>query len=299
VCAVRGNKPNATERAKGAPELGEWDINAKTRVMLNGDALTGPEVRKIVNDLQQENWRLRVQVAHLQGERITADRKGRKTFQPPTRRQCQAANRQSRRTLQQVEAYLYAMWEMLESTDAEWWCMEGFENLMFTLIKRGLPGSGARKDQRWVTKRLLHLLYDDSHCRHWLERIRTQTKIWTPNEFNVAQRKSHAGQRQWGASRKFMCRQMFGTDTLRSSVRESKALANLWNPIGTGFDEPVIADESGGAGAKAAAAAARAQKALLREEGERKLLRSRAEKDLAKYEETEARSVSNRRASRR
>ena len=73
-------------------------MNAKARLILTGDAEVLPEVRKLVDDLQQENWRLRVQVAHLQGDRITKDRKGRATFQTPTRRQARAANRRSRRT---------------------------------------------------------------------------------------------------------------------------------------------------------------------------------------------------------
>ena len=56
-------------------------MNAKARLILTGDAEVLPEVRKLVDDLQQENWRLRVQVAHLRGDRITKDRKGRATFQ--------------------------------------------------------------------------------------------------------------------------------------------------------------------------------------------------------------------------
>ena len=244
-------------------------------------------MRKLVDDLQQENWRLRVQVAHLQGDRITKDRKGRATFQTPTRRQARAANRRSRRTLQQLDAHLYAIWEIVEASDAEWWSVEGFENLIFTLIRRGLPGSGARHMQRFITKRLLRLLWDDAHCRHWLEKIRAETKIWTPNEFNVAQRQGHAGQRQWRAGRKFMGRQMYGTDTLRSDKRESADLANLWMPITTGFDEPVSADEVG-TDAAVAAARSRARKSQAREEAQRKQLRNRAAKDLEKAEEREA-----------
>ena len=255
--------------------------------MLKGDALTCVESRQLLEDKEKENWRLRVQVAHLQGERIGKGRRGRCTLQVPTRRQSAAANKQSRRTLQRVEAHLFAIWEEVEGEDAEWWCVEGFENLIFTLIRRSLPGSGAKTDQRWLTKRILHQLYDDPHCRHWLEKIRAQTKIWTPNEFNVAQRQGHAGQRAWRASRKFMCRQMYSVDTLRSSKQESKAYAHLWNPIGEGFDEPVDAEEAGSAAA-AAAAAARSLKSMAREEQERKLLRNRAEKDLAKSEEAEA-----------
>ena len=86
------------------PEEGEWDINAKTRMLLNGDAEVGPKVRELVDQLQQENWRLRVHCAHLKGERITSTRAGRGTFQTPRRTQSQAANRASRRFLQRIDA---------------------------------------------------------------------------------------------------------------------------------------------------------------------------------------------------
>ena len=266
------------------PEEGEWDINAKTRMLLNGDAEVGPKVRELVDQLQQENWRLRVHCAHLKGERITSTRAGRGTFQTPRRTQSQAANRASRRFLERIDAHLKAIWEQTEAADADWWCVEGFENLILTLIRRGLPGSGALFSQRWVTKRLLHLLWDDAHCRHWLEKIRAQTKIWTPNEFNVAQRQGHAGQLAWRKARKFMGRQMYGLDTLRSSNRESKALATLWTPIGAGFDEPMTAEDVANGATRATAARARAQKSRAHQEAERKLLRSQAEKDLAKSE---------------
>ena len=258
-------------------------------MLLNGDVFTGPEARELVDGLQQEIWHLRAQVRHLRGERITKPRKGRCTFRVPTRRQSRAANKASRRTLQSLEPYLNAIWEHVEAADAEWWSVEGFENLILTIIRRGLPGSGARFDQRWTTQRLLQLLWDDTHCRHWLEKIRARTKIWTPNEFNAQQRAGHAGQMAWRKARKFMSRQMYGTDTLRSSDRESKALANLWTPIGTGFDEP---DAAGGvATARAAAARARVQRTLAHQEAERKLLRSQAEKDLETSEAARAQQM--------
>eukprot|EP00966_Prymnesium_polylepis_P302350 6985428-Prymnesium_polylepis.1 len=95
-------------------------MNARTRLLLEGHALVGPEARTVIESLQDENWRLRVQIAHLQGDSMVG-RKGHGTFQPPTRQQSQAANRQSRRTLQRIEAHLYATWEELEAADADWW----------------------------------------------------------------------------------------------------------------------------------------------------------------------------------
>jgi len=123
--AVRGNKPNATQLAKGADPRGEYDLSALARFAIQGDAIIGPDV--LLDAKDDEIWRLRVQVAHL-----------------------------------------YAIWEAVEAPDAEWWSVEGFENLVFTLIQRGLPGSGARFEQRWVTKRLFDLFYGDAHCREYL-----------------------------------------------------------------------------------------------------------------------------------
>jgi hypothetical protein len=283
--AVRGNKPNATQLAKGADPRGEYDLSALARFAIQGDAIIGPDVRALLDAKDDEIWRLRVQVAHLQGDRVGTQ--GKRTFQPTSRKQSAAANRQSRRTLAHLEAHLYAIWEAVEAPDAEWWSVEGFENLVFTLIQRGLPGSGARFEQRWVTKRLFDLFYGDAHCREYLEKARAMVKLWVPNDFNVQQRRGHAGAAAWRAGRRFMGRQMFGSETLLSWKKDSKQLARLWTPIGSGFDEPENADEAGGRAA-VTRARARAQRSMGRAEEEAKLLRSRAEKDLAKQEAEEA-----------
>ena len=287
--AVRGNKPSASEIAKGADPEGEWDLSALARFAIQGEAVVGPEVRELVDQLQHENWRLRVQVAHLQGDRIGLSAPS--TFKPPTRRQNASANRRSRRILAAIEPYLHAIWEKVEAKDAEWWSVEGMENLIFTIIRRGLPNSGARFAQRWTTKRLLSLLWDDPLCRQHLEAIRAQTKKWLPREFNAEQRAGHAGQLAWRKARKFMGKQMYRLDTLRSSRREEVSLAKLWMPMGASFDEPVV-EGDGTAAARQLAARTRARRSAEREESERKLLRTRTEKELVKLEEQEAARMS-------
>ena len=282
---LRGKTPSAAQVANGANPLGEWDVSALARLACEGDAIVGPDARRMVDELQRENWRLRVQVRHLQGDRIGT--LGKRTFATPTRRQSLAANRYSRRTLAKAEAHLYAIWEMVENDDDEWWCVEGFENFIFTLIRRGLPGSGARFSQRWVTKRLLELLNADPLCKTWMEKIRAQKKMWVPNEFNAAARKGHGGQSHWRSARPFMCRQMYRVSTLLNSKRESVSLGKLWTPMGAGFDAPV-AEQDVGAPATREKARQRALQSIEREQTEAKLLRSKAEKDLAKREEETA-----------
>ena len=86
--AVRGNKPNATQLAKGADPRGEYDLSALARFAIQGDAIIGPDVRALLDAKDDEIWRLRVQVAHLQGDRVGTQ--GKRTFQPTSRKQSAA-----------------------------------------------------------------------------------------------------------------------------------------------------------------------------------------------------------------
>lgn len=66
-----------------------------------------------------------------------------------------AAERRLQNQIWHLQVQLRYLWAIWELTDGDNDSLEGFENFIFTLIKQGLKGSGARHSQRWMRNRIL------------------------------------------------------------------------------------------------------------------------------------------------
>ena len=273
---IRGNKPGPQELARGADPRGAWDYQALARAILDDHATLNTTMRdKVLPPLMDEVFRLRTRLAYLEGRNVGL--LAHETFEAPSRSQTRAANKHSRRTLEKINAHLWAIWEL---TDGDEDSLEGFENLIVALIERGLPCSGTRWAQRWVTKGVVAKLHAQPRLRRALEVERTRHKIWAPSAFNTKEREGHVGARQWRATRGFMCRQRPGTTVLLASKREGVNLAKLWTPLSSIAEGPLAAeDKEVDEAAIARAAAARAEKMMERSTREQAALHYKATKD--------------------
>lgn len=281
---LRGKLPTAAQIAEGADPCGPYDINALPRMILNGDATPNDERLAAERRLQEQIWNLQVQLRYLQGETIEGSSKA--TFEVPnSKHQTKSANRRSRRIMEKGQAHLWAIWEL---TDGDNDSLEGFENFVFTLIKQGLKGSGARHSQRWMSNRILELLYSDAFVREALEKERVKVKMYTPSQINAKVRQGHVGQAQFRSMRGLAAKQWWGNDVLRTEAVDAREHAKLVVPMGEDFDEAarVQPGDVQQANAVAAAQQRRAETRAIRmkemEAKERELMRSRAEKELAK-----------------
>ena len=136
------------------------------------------------------------------------------------------------------------IWHLVGDPDGDSW-VEGMENYLACIVCRGMPGSNARHDQRWVTKRLASLLWANTHFRKRMEICRRMTKFWAPAEILASQRVGHVGQRQMRAMRKFVSKQIWGNGKLLQAAHDAVAYANLWMPMGEKIDDFEEADPDG------------------------------------------------------
>ena len=227
----KAGDPRGAEGEKFKP----FDAALLPRMAANGDAVPGHAVRAVVREHQQQIYSLRTQLAY---ERNWANwRTGKEVFEMPIAgvhkmdRAARARDRASRRTLQACDAHMTGIWHLVDTPDGSSW-VEGLENYLACLICRGMPGSGARHDQRWVTPRLANLLWANPYFRKRMELCRRMTKFWAPAEILASQRKGHVGQRQLRAMRRFAAGQIWGNEKLLRAQRDAVRYALLWVPMG-------------------------------------------------------------------
>ena len=218
----KAGDPRGTEGEKFKP----FDAALLPRMAINGDALPGHTVRALAREMQEQIYSLRVQLAYERN--WTNGRAGKEVFEMPVAgvskmdREARARDRASRRTLETCDAHLNGIWHLVDKPDGSSG-VEGMENYLACLICRGMPGSGARHDQRWVTRRLASLLWANPHFRKRMEICRRMTKLWAPAEILASQRKGHVGQRQLRAMRRFATGQIWGNEKLLQAGRERPA----------------------------------------------------------------------------
>lgn len=237
----KAGDPRGTEGEKFKP----FDAALLPRMAINGDALPGHTVRALAREMQEQIYSLRVQLAYERN--WTNGRAGKEVFEMPVAgvskmdREARARDRASRRTLETCDAHLNGIWHLVDKPDGSSG-VEGMENYLACLICRGMPGSGARHDQRWVTRRLASLLWANPHFRKRMEICRRMTKLWAPAEILASQRKGHVGQRQLRAMRRFATGQIWGNEKLLQAGRDAVRYALLWVPMGEKVDDYEEAD---------------------------------------------------------
>ena len=247
----RAGDPRGNEGEKFKP----FDAALLPRMAINGDALPGHIFRSGLQELQEQVFWLRTQLAYERG--WTNWRAGKTVFESPLAgastqdSAAKALNRASRRTLEACDSHLTGIWHMVDRPDGDSG-LEGMENYLACIICRGMPGSGAWQDQRWVTKRVASLLWANPCFRKRMEICRRMTKFWAPAEVLSSQRRGHVGQRQMRAMRKFACRQIWGNEKLLQAASDAVRYANLWVPMGEEVDDFEEADAENDAEVKAA-----------------------------------------------
>jgi hypothetical protein len=153
----------------GAPDAAKIsmpDENCIARLAIHGHMTLNTQVKELHKHYAEQIWRLRVQLNNYEGKET--GRHTKKTFQRPSNKQTKSANRRSRRTMQAAEPFLRALWDMTDVGDSH----EGLENLIMALLARGMPGSGARKAQRWTGKRMARLIWESGLFRAEFEKLR-------------------------------------------------------------------------------------------------------------------------------
>ena len=158
-------KPKAGAAAD-APKTRMPDENCIARLAVHGHMTLNTKVKALQKQYAEELWRMRVRLNSYEGEQIGSQT--RKTFERPSNKQSKSANRTSRRTLQAAEPHLRALWDLTDVGNSS----EGFENLLVTILTRGMPGSGARHAQRWTGKRAARLIWESPSCRTEFEKLR-------------------------------------------------------------------------------------------------------------------------------
>ena len=202
-------------------EIQGYDVSGPARMMVNGDAVTGDVLRAELSKKEREIYDLRTQLDYER--RWTAQwKRARGTFHPPPKGRDRVSKRLARRaqrTLQAVDAHLYAIWCMVDEDDS----LDGFMNLMSYLVGEGMPGSRCAKRRRWFNKKFISLLMCNGQVRERFEIERRKKHIWAPSAFNKADRQGHMGQRQIRSQRPFKSRQRWGNEELLRSKRGTRS----------------------------------------------------------------------------
>eukprot|EP00964_Phaeocystis_antarctica_P057046 scaffold33699_cov27-Phaeocystis_antarctica.AAC.1 len=160
---LRKPKGGATD----APKTHMPDENCLARLAVHGHMTLNTKVKELQNQHAEQIWRLRVRLNSYEGQQIGSGT--RKTFERPSNQQGKSANRRSRRTLQAAEPHLRALWDLADVGNSS---EEGLENLLVTILARGMPGSGARKAQRWTGRRAARLIWENPLFRTEFEKLR-------------------------------------------------------------------------------------------------------------------------------
>ena len=134
------SKRRRTEEGEEDQYHRPYDVSGPARVMVNGDAVTGDVLRTELGKKERTIFSLRAQLDFERGWTAQWKRSSGTFHAPPKGRDkvSKRVARRAQRTLQAIDAHLYAIWCLTDDDDS----LDGFMNLMNHLVGEGMPLHG-------------------------------------------------------------------------------------------------------------------------------------------------------------